>query len=224
MKNYHYFYCSNYSHKAIFFILAPDYKFMEKKQKQIIIALVVAVLILATFIIWKNTMASAKIDTLEVTGRVSGSYAGCYPQVTFSQYVKRSVLVVSATVTESKEEWDTPDGNPWQFDPENPRPGEGPSDHYYKECYLDVNEVLKGNFEINRILFKTNTITPEFKVGEEYVLLITISEQGDYKAIGPFLLKNGSVYQGTTGSGFPSISKTYDELKRAIFISKLNPF
>jgi hypothetical protein len=202
---------------------------MEKKQKQIIIALVVTVLILSisVLLVLENAAATAKTDLLEVTYRVSGSDAGLNPKVTFSQYLKHSMLIVSVNVTESQEQWDTPDGSPWQFDLENPKPGEGPSDHYNKECYMDVNEVLKGNFGIDRVLFKTNALTPDFKEGEEYIIFIACSKQNDtyyYKAIGPLLLKNESGYQGTINPQTPPISKTYDELKRAIFISKLNPF
>ena len=202
---------------------------MEKKQKQIVITLVVTVLILSisALFILENAAAATKTDLLEITYWVSGSDAGLNPNVTFSQYLKRSMLIVSVSVTESQEQWDTPDGEPWQFDPENPKPGEGPSNHYNKECYMDVNEVLKGHFEIDRILLKTNALTPDFKEGEEYIILISCSEQNDtyyYKAIGPLLLKNESVYQGTINPQKPPISKTYDELKKAIFISKLNLF
>ena len=202
---------------------------MEKKQKQIIITLVVAVLILSisVLLVLENAAAATKTDLLEVTYRVSGSDAGLNPKVTFSQYLKRSELIVSVNVIESQEQWDTPDGKPWQYNPENSKPGEGPSDHYNKECYMDVNEVLKGNFEIDRILLKTNALTPDFKEGEEYIVFIACSEQNGtycYKAIGPLLLKNGSVYQGAINPQTPPISKTYDEMKKAIFISKLNPF
>ena len=202
---------------------------MEKKQKQVVISLVVTVLILSISILFvlENAAAATKTDLLEVTYWVSGSDAGLNPNVTFSQYLKRSMLIVSVSVTESQEQWDTPDGKPWQFNPENPKPGEGPSDHYNKECYMDVNEVLKGHFEIDRMLLKTNALTPDFKEGEEYIILIACSEQNGtyyYKAIGPLLLKNESVYQGTINPQTPPISKTYDELKKAIFISKLNLF
>jgi len=170
------------------------------------------------------------IDTMEVTywnpsgGPVRGTEGGNmiidYSPSHFYNYIIDSDIVVSATVTESIKWTDETEegqkkleelGSPWTYP-------------YGRECYLDVNDVLKGNFEINQIYLKTDTNNPNLAVGEEYILFIRHAEpdfpvdeesflftvigpsnyriletQGHYYLIQPtygFLIKNGSNYEG----------------------------
>jgi hypothetical protein len=214
---------------------------MEKKKKQIVIVVTVAALILAAaiIIIAKDAdfcyvdnssvpdippIEKERIDTLEVTdwsgGPKSASFADM-PPVNIPFGVQNSVLIVSATVAESKEWWNTPDGKPWQSDPQNPKPGENPFEYYDKECYLDVNDVLKGDFEMYQIFLRTNVMNSDFKEGTECILFIDRSEQSGnyyYSICSPVLLKTGSSYQGKGGA--TPLLTTYDELKNEI--SKYN--
>jgi len=202
-----------------------------KKTQFVIVFLTILLLIAALFFlmgggsfIQDNTSEKTKIDTLEVTywnpagGLMDGdngtqlrmSYD--YPPLPLSHYVENSVIIVSATVTKSTEWTDEAHfkelGSPWIY-PTNP---------YGRECYLDVNEVLKGNFEINQIYLKTDMKTPSLSVGEEYILFIDNSEinSSGYQIRAPtgYLIKNGSRYEGDSG-GEP-ISATRSGLKMLI--------
>ena len=149
-----------------------------------------------------------KIDTLEVTYwnpwggmmRKSDAPSGLmadmcieYAQLTLPDYVD-SDIIVSATVTKSIEWTDDTEegkkkieelGSPWI----NP---------HGKECYLNVNDVLKGNFEMNQIYLKTDVDDPNFSVGEEYILFIKApeTENQNYQIQEPlgYLVKKGSNY------------------------------
>jgi hypothetical protein len=85
-----------------------------------------------------------------------------------------------------------------------------------KECYLDVNEVLRGNIEVNQILLRTYEKEPELKEGDEYILFIKHVEQNNidyyYLPLEEYLIKNGSVYEGM----HPKVSMTYKELMEHI--------
>ena len=184
------------------------------------------------------------IDTMEVTywnpsggmRRDGSSLIAELAYIRFYNYIIDSDIVVSATVTESIKWTDDTEegqkkleelGSPWTYP-------------YGRECYLDVNDVLKGNFEINRIYLKTDTNGPNLAVGEEYILFIQRTEPAspvDEKlilSIGPsnyqileaqgyyyriqstygFLVKNGSNYEGI---GRSSVSK--NELENLIYSS-----
>jgi hypothetical protein len=170
------------------------------------------------------------IDTMEVTrwnpsgGPIRGTNGGeviiDYGSDHFYYYIVDSDIVVSATVTESIRWTDDTEegqkkleelGSPWTYP-------------YGRECYLNVNDVLKGNFEINQIYLKTDMNSPNLAVGEEYILFIRRAEpdfpvdeesflftvigpsnyrileaQGHYYLIQSrygFLIKNGSNYEG----------------------------
>ena len=84
-----------------------------------------------------------------------------------------------------------------------------------KECYFDVNEVLKGNFEIDRIYLKTDVGT--FNVGDEYILFIGSDAEDSYWVRGPYgyLRKEGANYKGYW------VSVSENKLKSSIKLSKL---
>lgn len=178
---------------------------MDKTTKQIIIAAAAVILIVAVAVLVYKSMdfgfdnsEKEMIDTLEVTywdpwdssmGNIS------YPAYSLSDYVNGSALIVSATVTETNEN------------------GNG------KDCYLKVDDVLKGNFEINRIHLRTDVKTPAFTENETYVLFIAKSEQSGnyyYQLFGTegYLLKTDSGYTGRIGN------VTEKELTSAIKKSK----
>ena len=182
------------------------------------------------------------IDTMEVTywnpsggmRRDGSSLIADLAYVRFYEYIIDSDIVVSATVTESiKWTEETEEGqkkleelgSPWTYP-------------YGRECYLNVNDVLKGNFEINQIYLKTDVNSPNLAVGEEYILFIRRTEpdfpvgeeglltfgpsnyqllktQGYYYRIEPtygFLIKTGSNYEGIEKS-----SVSINELKNLIY-------
>ena len=221
---------------------------MEKRQ-QIIIVLAVVILILAaaTFIIAKGSnfynfseqeaaptetepIEKTKIETLNVTywnpggGPRQGvnidgmSMDECidYQPLDLPDYITGSAIIVSATVTESIE-WtnETEEGKAklesfgslWAYP-------------HGKECYMTVNEVFKGNFEINQIYLKTDVDRPDFSAGEEYILFLEgphIRDANYYWIKNPdgYLIKKGSNYDGMV----QSISKS--DLKKRIETSKL---
>ncbi|MDV0445945.1 hypothetical protein MmiAt1_15490 [Methanimicrococcus sp. At1] len=156
------------------------------------------------------------MDTLEVTywnpwggPTVGGGMAIDYVALTLADYISSSAIIVSATVTETAE-WNnsTPEGkaklkelgSPWIYSSN-------------RECYFDVNEILKGNFEIDHIYLKTDMKTPAWNVGDEYVLFIDGSSTGnsDYEicVTEGYLIKNGSNYEGM----WQNKSIPYDDLK-----------
>ena len=181
------------------------------------------------------------IDTMEVTywnpsgGHVRGaegrSVIAELAHIHFYYYIADSDIVVSATVTESIKWTDETEegrkkleelGSPWTYP-------------YGRECYLDVNDVLKGNFEINQIYLKTDVNSPSLAVGEEYILFIQRTEpdfpvdeegrlfigpsnyqlletQGYYYQLYGYLIKNGSNYEG-----FERVSVSKTELENLIY-------
>jgi len=205
---------------------------MDKKN-QVMIAILVAVLVISAgfFVlksidlpypekaeppVEKDQIPKQYVETLEVTfwnpwggPTKGGSYIMMsMPAYYLTDYLQFSIIVVSATVFDSIE-WNdsTEEGkakleefdSPWMY-PVN------------KECYFDVNEVFKGNFDIDHIYLKTDVKDPAFQIGEEYVLFIR-SENGtsNYQICGydGYLLKNGSVYEGMS----QTIPIKEDELK-----------
>jgi len=182
---------------------------MDKRNQVLIAILVVAFVIsVGCFVLKSADLLTANsqnpkqyVETLEVTfwnpwgGQTKdGSIIMMsMPAYSLTDYLQLSVVVVSATVSDSIE-WNdsTEEGkakieefdSPWVCS-------------VNKECYFDVNKVFKGNFDIDHIYLKTDVTDPEFKIGEEYILFIR-SEDGtsDYRICAPggYLLKNGSVY------------------------------
>ncbi|MDL2261632.1 hypothetical protein LJC08_05330 [Methanimicrococcus sp. OttesenSCG-928-J09] len=117
-----------------------------------------------------------------------------YPTYELRDYIAESPIIVSATVTKSIEWTDiTEEGkskieeldSPWVT-------------NYSKECYMDINEILKGDIENDRIYLKTDIKEPEFKVGEEYILFIYENEDSTYIIHNPrgYLVKTGFEYKG----------------------------
>ncbi|WNY24011.1 hypothetical protein MmiHf6_13360 [Methanimicrococcus hongohii] len=143
------------------------------------------------------------IDTLTVTyWNPWGGFTGHsiemidYPAFTLADYVTDSAIIVSATVTESIPWDDTTDEGVEKLK-------ELDSDwisSFGRESYLDVNEIFKGNFKINHIYLKTDMKTPEFKVGDTYLLFISGSSTGnsDYwiRVTEGYLIKNESNFEG----------------------------
>ena len=196
------------------------------KKTQIVIVFLIILLLIAALaflmrgdsFVQNNTSEKNKIDMLEVTywnpaGGIMDGGNGTqmrmtydYPPLSLSHYVENSVIIVSATVTKSTEWTDETHfkelGSPWIY-PTNP---------YGRECYLDVNEVLKGDFEIKQIHLKTDINTPSFSVGEEYILFIGNSEfnSSGYQIRAPtgYLIKNGLRYEGNSGDDPISATKT----------------
>jgi hypothetical protein len=201
------------------------------KKTQIVIVFLTILLLIAALafliggdsLFQYNASEKTKIDTLEVTywnpsgGLMEGSNGTLmrmsydYPPLPLSHYVKNSVIIVSATVTKSTEHTDEARfqelESPWIY-PTNP---------YGKECYLDVNEILAGDFEIKQIYLKTDIENPSFSVGEEYILFIDNSEYNSsgYQIRAPagYLINNGSRYEGYSGD---PISATKTGLKMLI--------
>ena len=213
---------------------------MKKRTLQIIAVAIILVLVCASvFILWnesKNKVTKSNagiiepiepaviIDTLEVTywnpwggpvssdGNIVAHKNIDYPLLPFSYYIKESDIVVSVTVTESIR-WtkETEEGqkkirelgSPWAYP-------------YGKECYLDVNDVLKGNFEINQIYLKTDMENPNFAVGEEYILFINTSKSINSNCrimeTNGFLIKKDSNYEGIEKGLSISINELKDLL------------
>ena len=196
-----------------------------KKTRIVVVCLIILLLIITMVFLrgsdsffQDSASEKTKIDTLEITywnpagglmdggngTRIRTSYD--YPPLPLSHYVENSVIIVSATVTKSTEWTDETHfeelGSPWIY----------PTDPYGRECYLDVNDVLKGNFEINKIYLKTDMKTPPLSVGEEYILFIDNSEfnSSGYQIRAPtgYLIKNGSRYEGDSGGEPISATKT----------------
>ena len=213
---------------------------MDKRQKQIIIVLIALVLILAAaiLIISKGSYScyfpepgvapeetepaeKTKIDTLNVTywnpwgGPMPGNIHvdSDYPAFTLSDYTSESVIIVSVTVTELVKWTDETEegkrkletfGSPWIYP-------------HGKECYMTVNDVLKGNFEINQIYLKTDMEKEIFAVGEEYILFIKSEDGESYqiRVTEGYLTKNSSVYEGMD----QNISISKEELKHLMSFS-----
>ena len=199
---------------------------MKTDTKVVIVYFAVILIIIAAFFLWSFPPFESKeiIDTLEVSywnpeypywtaDTVLGPIME-WPRTSVFKYSSDSIIVVSATVTESMI-WDnTTEEGREKMKTINP-------DHtsyasFRRECYLDVNEVLKGNYEIDRIYLKTDT--GRFTVGEEYILFIGGSEVGDsYWVWGPYgyLKKEGTSYNGY------GISVSEKELKSSIKLSEI---
>ena len=180
---------------------------MKQNTKIIVVFIAVILIITAAFLLWKS---STSPENKEIIGTLEVSYWNPaypywkdessplileWPLTTVSDYASDSIIVVSATVTESMR-WDnTTDEGKEKMETINPNHTSYAS--FRRECYLDVNEVLKGNFEIDKIYLKTDT--GAFAIGEEYVLFIGVSEAGDsYWVLGPYgyLKKEGTRYEG----------------------------
>lgn len=189
---------------------------MEKREKQIAVVLVIILLLLAAFIFaWqgsrsdrtvdpvpeKEPVEKIPIDTLDVTywnpwggPTATGGMNIDYVPFTLADYVKGSDIIVLATVS-STTEWNDSStagkeklkelGSPWLYSSN-------------RECYFIVNDVLKGNYDINRVYLKTDMTTPALKSGEKYVLFIDGSENGSYeiRVTEGYLIQNGSTYEG----------------------------
>ena len=140
----------------------------------------------------ENTELPEIIDMLEVSYQKGPGGIYDYPATELYFVIVDSRYIVSATVSELK----NIDGS--------------------KECYLDVNEVLKGNIEVNQIILRTKEVKPELKEGDEYVLFIKHAEEDNidhyYLPREGYLIKNGSVYKGLN----PQISITYKKLSSEI--------
>ena len=208
---------------------------MQKSTKIVVILIIAILILLSVAFIWKSATTPENvepenieiIDTLEVsywnpaypywTGNSSFGPLLEWPLTTVSDYANISVIIVSATVTEAIR-WDnTTEEGKEKLETINPNHTSYAS--FRRECYLDVNEVLKGNFEIDKIYLKTDTGT--FTDEEEYVLFIGVSEAGDsYWAWGPYgyLKKEGTSYKGY------GISVSEDELKSSLKISGTGNF
>jgi len=186
---------------------------MKKNTKIIVVFIAVILIFTASFLIWKSSTPMEDkeiIDILEVNYRKASDVIiidsddslgiitinSDFAPVTIYSTSLNSEYVISATVSELK----NTDGN--------------------KECYLDVNKVLKGNIEVNQILLKTREKEPELKEGDEYILFIVHYEQNntDYYHLmrDGYLIKNGSVYEGMT----PSKSFTYIGIKSRLFFTQ----
>jgi len=143
---------------------------------------------------------SVIIDTLEVTywnpwgGPTLGGYTHLdYPMFTVSDYVSNSDIIVSVRVINSTH-WtnETEEGkaklktfgSPWTY-PHG-------TEHSFR-----VDEVLKGNFEIDNIHLKTDMKGQIFENGKEYILFLSGSESGcSILATRGYLVKNGPNYEG----------------------------
>ena len=163
------------------------------------------------------------IDTLEVTywnpwgGPTLGGYTHMdYPIFTLSEYVSDSTIIVSATVVDSTRWTDETEkgkaklktfGSPWTYP-------------YGTEYSFRVNDVLKGNFEIDNIHLKTDMNGTVFTNGKEYVLFLRGSESGNsywVRETEGYLVKNGSNYEGM----YSNISISKSELKSLASFSSL---
>jgi len=182
---------------------------MKKNTKIIVVFIAVILIFTAAFLLWKSSTSPENteitdpliIDTLEVSYSKSfgNGMAGCYAATSLRTASANSKYVISATVSELK------------------------NTNGSKECYLDVNEVLKGNIEVNQILLRTTEKKPELKEGDEYILFIEHSKQNntDYYSLmlDGYLIKNGSVYESEGMS--PSTHITYKKLKSTLYYIKL---
>lgn len=212
---------------------------MDKTIKQLIAILLILILILtAAVLVYRssnfcyvaNEIPSEElpperetVDTLNVTywnpwgGPVEGGDVhNSFPAFTLSDYITKSTVIVSVTVTESIK-WDnsTEEGqeklkeldSPWLYP-------------FATECYFEVNEVLKGDFDIRQIYLKTDMQTPAFEKGEEYILFINRPDgyKSTYYFQEPYgyLVKNNSLWEGNMDG---NISVTYDDLKLFISVS-----
>lgn len=202
---------------------------MEKKEKRLLFAvsLITFVLIFTAVSagsLWNHSnpgvtgdlmpekaVQKEKIDTLEVSywnpwggptdhGRVN---LRDWPY-SLAEYYNESVFVVSATVTDSVK---------WTNETEEgaEKLEELGSPYLYSwgiECTLKVDDVLKGDYDIDTIHLKTDANSSFFNVGDEYILFITLN--GEDYTIQPasgYLLKNGSNYEGMV-----NISTTKEDL------------
>ena len=199
---------------------------LGKKLLQII--LVVAIIVLAIAVVAIYLEESGYINKpvvpprSEIPANALGvtlwSYADAandLPPADFHYNVLKADIIVAATVTESNERWETRDGK-------EPNPSSVPNydyhDYYYKECHLNINEVLLDELNVSKIFLMTNTKSPEFKVGDEYILFITRSENGNHlTTFQGYMIKNGTVYEGMNYQGLaPMFSITYSDLKNTI--------
>ena len=175
---------------------------MKKNTKIIVVFIAVILIFTAAFLLWKSstspenteTIDTLIIDTLEVSYRKpSDSAATDLPAADIHINSVDSKYIISATVSELK------------------------NTNGSKECYLDVNEALKGNIEVNQIFLRTQEKEPELKEGDEYILFIKHLEQNNidyyYLPQEGYLLKNGSAYEGMN----PKISITYNGLKSRLY-------
>ncbi|MDR2944287.1 MAG: hypothetical protein LBU81_04295 [Methanosarcinales archaeon] len=202
---------------------------MDQINKILIVIVLLALIISASVLVWKNSqfcyvenavppeeqiVQKEVIDTLNVTywnpwggPTATGVIHNDYPAFTLAEYVKGSDIIVSATVS-STTEWNDSSsagkeklkelGSPWLYSSN-------------RECYLIVNDVLKGNYDINRVYLKTDVKTPELRSGQEYILFINGSVSGNYvlcTAEG-YLIQNGSNYEGMYNISMPKEDLEY---------------
>ena len=176
---------------------------MKKNTKIIIVFIAVILICTATFLLWKSSILPEniemiEIDTLEVSYRKpSDNAAADLPAADIHTNSVESKYIISATVSELK------------------------NTNGSKECYLDVNEVLKGNIEVNHIFLRTQEKELELKEGDEYILFIKHLKQNDtdyyYLPSEGYLIKNGLVYEGM----YPKVSITYIGLKSRLYFMEL---
>ena len=183
---------------------------MKKNTKIIVLFFAFILIFTASFLLWKSSVSPENkeiIDTLEVIYKEQFDtillkdevpIESVFPAVGVNSASSNADYIISATVSELK------------------------NTNSNKEGYLEVNEVLKGNIEVNQILLEIRAREPKLKEGDEYILFINHFEENNtdyyYLMREGYLIKNGSVYKGMY-----KVTITYTELKvRLFFITVYN--
>ncbi|MCL2141326.1 MAG: hypothetical protein FWH46_00365 [Methanimicrococcus sp.] len=97
------------------------------------------------------------------------------PLLPLDELIQRSnLIIIQATITNEEIHWNTPDGTyPSDYDLD-------PMKYYEEKEYLmQVNAVLKGDFDKNQALFITNYRSVSFEEGDECIFLIGQQPSGN---------------------------------------------
>ena len=127
-----------------------------------------------------------------------GSVADPLPVLDLDKLIQRpDIIIIQATITNEEIHWNTPDGNyPSDYDLD-------PMKYYEEKEYLmQVNAVLKGDFDKNQSLLITNYKRVSFEEGDECIFFIRQEPSGNsfnyylFESYGYLIKNDTNKYEG----------------------------